>query len=206
MIELTKRAKKIVNELSKEEAKKVNSDTINTEHVFLALLSEQDSVAIKIIINLSVDIDKIRSDVQKMSFSANNKDSNLQSIIDGSITEAKSLKHNYVGTEHILLSLLKTESQLNSIFTSYKLTYKSVKNEINRLLNVTQTSPSETNKKSFENKKEQKTKLFIEEYARDLTDMAKNAKLDPVIGRETEIMRVIQTISRKTKNNPILVG
>lgn len=206
MIELTKRAKKIVNELSKEEAKKVNSDTINTEHVFLALLSEQDSVAIKIIINLSVDIDKIRSDVQKMSFSANNKDSNLQSIIDGSITEAKSLKHNYVGTEHILLSLLKTESQLSSIFTSYKLTYKSVKNEINRLLNVTQTSPSETNKKSFENKKEQKTKLFIEEYARDLTDMAKNAKLDPVIGRETEIMRVIQTISRKTKNNPILVG
>ena len=128
MIELTKRAKKIVNELSKEEAKKVNSDTINTEHVFLALLSEQDSVAIKIIINLSVDIDKIRSDVQKMSFSANNKDSNLQSIIDGSITEAKSLKHNYVGTEHILLSLLKTESQLSSIFTSYKLTYKSVKN------------------------------------------------------------------------------
>lgn len=206
MIELTKRAKKIVNELSKEEAKKVNSETVNSEHVFLALLSEQDSVAIKIILNLSIDIDKMRDDIQKFAITNPNRDNNLQTIIDASMTEAKNLKHNYVGTEHILLAILKTESSLNSIFNSYKLTYKGVKNEINRLLNVTQPAQSESTKKTFEGKKEQKTKLFIEEYARDLTDMAKNSKLDPVIGRETEIMRVIQTLSRKTKNNPILVG
>ena len=206
MIELTKRAKKIVNELSKEEAKKVNSETVNSEHVFLALLSEQDSVAIKIILNLSVDIDKMRDDIQNFAIANPNRDNNLQTIIEASMAEAKNLKHNYVGTEHILLAILKTESPLNSIFNSYKLTYKGVKNEINRLLNVTQPAQSESTKKTFENKKEQKTKLFIEEYARDLTDMAKNSKLDPVIGRETEIMRVIQTLSRKTKNNPILVG
>jgi ATP-dependent Clp protease ATP-binding subunit ClpC len=206
MIELTKRAKKIVNELSKEEAKKVNSETVNSEHVFLALLSEQDSVAIKIILNLSIDIDKMRDDIQKFAIANPNRDNNLQTIIDASMTEAKNLKHNYVGTEHILLAILKTESSLNSIFNSYKLTYKGVKNEINRLLNVTQPAQTESTKKTFEGKKEQKTKLFIEEYARDLTDMAKNSKLDPVIGRETEIMRVIQTLSRKTKNNPILVG
>lgn len=206
MIELTKRAKKIVNELSKEEAKKVNSDTVNSEHVFLALLSEQDSVAIKIILNLAVDIDKMRDDIQKFAYANPNRDNNLQTIIDASMNEAKNLKHNYVGTEHILLAILKTESSLNSIFNAYKLTYKGVKNEINRLLNVTQPTQAESTKKTYESKKEQKTKLFIEEYARDLTDMAKNAKLDPVIGRETEIMRVIQTLSRKTKNNPILVG
>ena len=206
MIELTKRAKKIVNELSKEEAKKVNSDTVNSEHVFLALLSEQDSVAIKIILNLAIDIDKMRDDIQKFAIANPNRDNNLQAIIDASMSEAKNLKHNYVGTEHILLAILKTESVLSSIFSSHKLTYKGVKNEINRLLNVTQPTQSESTKKTFENKKEQKTKLFIEEYARDLTDMAKNSKLDPVIGRETEIMRVIQTLSRKTKNNPILVG
>ena len=206
MIELTKRAKKIVNELSKEEAKKVNSDTVNSEHVFLALLSEQDSVAIKIILNLSVDIDKMRDDIQRFALANPNRENNLQIIIDASMSEAKNLKHNYVGTEHILLAILKTESPLNTVFNSYKLTYKAVKNEINRLLNVTQTTQPESTKKTFEGKKEQKTKLFIEEYARDLTDMAKNSKLDPVIGRETEIMRVIQTLSRKTKNNPILVG
>ena len=206
MIELTKRAKKIINEISKEEAKKVNSETINTEHVFLALLSEQDSVAIKIILNLAIDIDKIKNDVQAFCDNNKNIENNLQNIIDVSITEAKNLKHNYVGTEHILLAILKVESAISYIFTNYKLTHKMVKNEINRLLNVTQSSPNENTKKTFENKKEQKTKLFIEEYARDLTDMAKNSKLDPVIGRESEIMRVIQTLSRKTKNNPILVG
>ena len=206
MIELTKRAKKIINEISKEEAKKVNSETINTEHVFLALLSEQDSVAIKIILNLAIDIDKIKNDVQAFCDNNKNIENNLQNIIDVSITEAKNLKHNYVGTEHILLAILKVESAISYIFTNYKLTHKMVKNEINRLLNVTQSSPNENPKKTFENKKEQKTKLFIEEYARDLTDMAKNSKLDPVIGRESEIMRVIQTLSRKTKNNPILVG
>ena len=206
MIELTKRAKKIIHEISKEEAKKVNSETVNTEHVFLALLSEQDSVAIKIILNLAVDIDKMRSDIQNFAFNNKNKETNLQTIIEISTSEAKNLKHNYVGTEHILLSLLKIDSGVSTIFNNYKLNYKLVKNEINRLLNVTQSSPSENTKKTFEQKKEQKTKLFIEEYARDLTDMAKNSKLDPVIGRETEIMRVIQTLSRKTKNNPILVG
>jgi ATP-dependent Clp protease ATP-binding subunit ClpC len=157
MIELTKRAKKIVNELSKEEAKKVNSETVNSEHVFLALLSEQDSVAIKIILNLSIDIDKMRDDIQKFAIANPNRENNLQAIIDASMNEAKNLKHNYVGTEHILLAILKTESQLNSVFSSYKLTYKAVKNEINRLLNVTQTTQSETNKKTFESKKEQKT-------------------------------------------------
>ena len=206
MIELTKRAKKIVHDLSKEEAKKVNSETVNIEHVFLALLSEQDSVAIKIIINLSVDIEKMRSDIQRFAINNPNRENNLQIIIDASMNEAKNLKHNYVGTEHILLAILKADSLLSSIFNSYKLTYKTVKNEINRLLNVTQPSQQESTKKNFDNKKEQKNKLFIEEYARDLTDMAKNSKLDPVIGREIEIMRVIQTLSRKTKNNPILVG
>lgn len=204
MIELTKRAKKIVHELSKEEAKKTNSENANVEHVFLALLSEQDSVAIKIIINLAIDIDKIRKDVHLFAINNPNRENNFSSIIDASTSEAKALKHNYVGTEHILLAILKIESAISHIFVAHKLNYKSIKNEINRLLNV--SAPQSETKKTFEPKKEQKTKLFIEEYARDLTDMAKNSKLDPVIGRETEIMRVIQTLSRKTKNNPILVG
>jgi ATP-dependent Clp protease ATP-binding subunit ClpC len=204
MIELTKRAKKIVHELSKEEAKKTNTDTVSAEHVFLALLSEQDSVAIKIIINLSINIDNMKSDIQNFAFGNQNRNNNLQNVIDTSISEAKSLKHNYVGTEHILLAILKTDYGFSNIFNTYKLNYKTVKNEINRLLSV--SAPQGENKKTFENKKEQKTKLFIEDYARDLTDMAKNSKLDPVIGRETEIMRVVQTLSRKTKNNPILVG
>ena len=154
MIELTKRAKKIIHEISKEEAKKVNSETVNTEHVFLALLSEQDSVAIKIILNLAVDIDKMRSDIQNFAFNNKNKETNLQTIIEISTSEAKNLKHNYVGTEHILLSLLKIDSGVSTIFNNYKLNYKLVKNEINRLLNVTQSSPSENTKKTFEQKKE----------------------------------------------------
>ena len=123
MIELTKRAKKIVHDLSKEEAKKVNSETVNIEHVFLALLSEQDSVAIKIIINLSVDIEKMRSDIQRCAINNPNRENNLQIIIDASMNEAKNLKHNYVGTEHILLAILKADSLLSSIFNSYKLIF-----------------------------------------------------------------------------------
>jgi ATP-dependent Clp protease ATP-binding subunit ClpC len=217
MAEFTKRAKRVINEMAQEEAKKLGHDTVGPEHIFLGLLKEEDSVAVKILLNLNINLNELRKDVERRSREENlildlpSSQDRYQKIVEASNDEAKRMKHNYVGTEHILLALLRDNNNIaSSVLSSYSVNYNVIKSEILRLLGVSPASTvgvsSQGGQQSQQSRPEKSKTPILDEFARDLTQLAKDKKLDPVIGREKEIERVIQILSRKTKNNPVLIG
>jgi ATP-dependent Clp protease ATP-binding subunit ClpC len=221
MLEFTKRAKRVINEIAQDEAKRLGSDFIGPEHILLGLLKEEDSVAIKILTNLNINLSELRREVEKRTregsgallLDAAQGQDKYQKMIDVSKEEAKRLKHNYVGTEHILLALLRDNNNIaGGSLSSFSVNYNVIKSEILRLLGAppasavgagTTPNPSASNPPP---RAEKSKTPILDEFARDLTQLAKEKKLDPVIGRAKEIERVVQILSRKTKNNPVLIG
>ena len=218
MVEFTKRAKRVINEMAQEEAKRLGHDYVGPEHIFLGLLKEEDSVAVKILINLNINLNELKKDVERKSREENlimdlpGSHDKYQKIVEASREEAKRMKHNYVGTEHILLALLKDNNNIAAaVLSSYSVNYNVIKSEILRLLGVSPVgnvgvASGSQNPGSSQARPEKSKTPILDEFARDLTTLAKDRKLDPVIGREKEIERVIQILSRKTKNNPVLIG
>jgi ATP-dependent Clp protease ATP-binding subunit ClpC len=218
MVEFTKRAKRVINEMAQEEAKRLGHDYVGPEHIFLGLLKEEDSVAVKILINLNINLNELKKDVERKSREENlimdlpSSQDKYQKIVEASRDEAKRMKHNYVGTEHILLALLKDNNNIAAaVLSTYSVNYNVIKSEILRLLGVSPVgtvgvASGSQNPSSTGNRPEKSKTPILDEFARDLTILAKDRKLDPVIGREKEIERVIQILSRKTKNNPVLIG
>ncbi len=221
MLEFTKRAKRVINEIAQEEAKRLGSDFIGPEHILLGLLKEEDSVAIKILTNLNISLSELRKEVEKRTRESSGNllldvsqgQDKYQKMIEVSKEEAKRLKHTYVGTEHILLALLRDNNNLaGGALASFSVNYNVIKSEILRLLGAPPASAavgSGSNQQQGQAAapRQEKSKTpILDEFARDLTLLAKEKKLDPVIGRAKEIERVIQILSRKTKNNPVLVG
>ena len=218
MVEFTKRAKRVINEMAQEEAKRLGHDYVGPEHIFLGLLKEEDSVAVKILINLNINLNELKKDVERKSREENlimdlpTSQDKYQRIVEASRDEAKRMKHNYVGTEHILLALLKDNNNIAAaVLSSYSVNYNVIKSEILRLLGVSPVGTvgvaSGSQSQGTQNPRPEKSKTpILDEFARDLTALARDRKLDPVIGREKEIERVIQILSRKTKNNPVLIG
>jgi len=214
MFDFTKRAKKVLNEYAQQEAKRLGHDMIGPEHILLGLLREEDSVAIKILKNLQVDLKELKKEIERRAKQGSgalllelspNPDK-YQKIIDYSKEEARRLKHNYVGTEHILLALLRDSNNIvGATLAQFQINYSVIKGEILRILGVasnpTPSSTSQPRQLSEKNKTP-----TLDEFARDLTQMAYERKLDPVIGRETEITRLTQVLCRRTKNNPVLIG
>lgn len=221
MLEFTKRAKRVINEIAQDEAKRLGSDFIGPEHILLGLLKEEDSVAIKILTNLNINLSELRREVEKRTregsgallLDAAQGQDKYQKMIDVSKEEAKRLKHNYVGTEHILLALLRDNNNIaGGSLSSFSVNYNVIKSEILRLLGAPPasavgagTTPNPTSGPTAPRTEKSKTPI-LDEFARDLTQLAREKKLDPVIGRAKEIERVIQILSRKTKNNPVLIG
>lgn len=223
MLEFTKRAKRVINEIAQDEAKRLGSDFIGPEHILLGLLREEDSVAIKILTNLNINLNELRKEVEKRTregsgallLDVSQGQDKYQKMIEVSKEEAKRLKHNYVGTEHILLALLRDNNNIaGGSLSSFSVNYNVIKSEILRLLGAPPAStvgtgatqgPAQTTTQSQPRQEKSKTPI-LDEFARDLTQLAREKKLDPVIGRSKEIERVIQILSRKTKNNPVLVG
>jgi ATP-dependent Clp protease ATP-binding subunit ClpC len=221
MLEFTKRAKRVINEIAQDEAKRLGSDFIGPEHILLGLLKEEDSVAIKILTNLNISLSELRREVEKRTregsgallLDATQGQDKYQKMIDISKEEAKRLKHNYVGTEHILLALLRDNNNIaGGSLSSFSVNYNVIKSEILRLLGAPPASsvgvgtiPNPSSANNPPRTEKSKTPI-LDEFARDLTQHAKDKKLDPVIGRAKEIERVIQILSRKTKNNPVLIG
>ncbi|GIX42172.1 MAG: ATP-dependent Clp protease ATP-binding subunit ClpC [Leptospiraceae bacterium] len=213
MFDFTKRAKKVLNEYAQQEAKRLGHDMIGPEHILLGLLREEDSVAIKILKNLQVDLKELKKEVERRAKQGSgalllelspNPDK-YQKIIDYSKEEARRLKHNYVGTEHILLALLRDSNNIaGATLAQFQINYSVIKGEILRILGVAST-PTSSSPQSRHVPEKNKTPT-LDEFARDLTQMAYDRKLDPVIGRETEITRLTQVLCRKTKNNPVLIG
>ena len=203
----TERAKKVLT-LAQEEAERSHHSYIGTEHLLLGLLREGEGLAAKVLNNLGVEIGKVRQTIESV-LGRNERiiiqqiipTSRVKKVIEISFEEARRMGHNYVGTEHLLLGLLiEGEGIAAHVLEDLGASLDKVRAEIERLLHDSTQEESEPAPK-----KPSKTPL-LDQFGRDLTELARKNALDPVIGREQEIERVIQILSRRTKNNPALIG
>jgi ATP-dependent Clp protease ATP-binding subunit ClpC len=204
----TERARKVLV-LAKEEARRFNHDYIGTEHILLGLIREGEGVACAVLQNIGMDIGRLRAEIEKL-MSPGAAASVLGDIpftprakkaLELATEEARSLGHNYIGTEHILLGLLREEEGIASqVLFSLGVDIRKAKNEIAALLGGAAGASHSQTKRSAS-----KTPA-LDSFGRDLTKLQKEGELDPVIGRRAEIERVIQVLSRRTKNNPVLLG
>ncbi len=204
----TERVRKVI-QLAREEAMRFNHDYIGTEHLLLGLVKEGEGIASAALANLGVDLKTLRLEVEKLveqgpaTVSVGEIPFNPQAkkVLELSVEEARKFGHNYIGTEHLLLGLIKEgEGIAAHVLDNMKVDVEKVQREIVKLLG----GPTSKFSTSAESKKTQTPAL--DAFGRDLTALAREDKLDPVIGREDEIERVIQILSRRTKNNPVLIG
>jgi len=205
----TERARKVIL-LAKEEAKRFNHDYIGTEHILLGLIREGEGVAAAVLQKLGLSPEKIRLEVEKLVQSGPSTmvsgdipfTPKAKKVIELAMEEARSLGHNYIGTEHLLLGLIREgEGVASQVLMNLGLDLNRVRNEVITLLGSSSPAPmSGTGTGS-------RTKTpALDAFGRDLTQLAREGKLDPVIGRSEEIERVTQILARRTKNNPVLLG
>ena len=202
----TERARKVLT-LAQEEAQRFNHNYIGTEHLLLGLVREGDGVAAKVLANLGVELPKVRSAVE---FIIGRGDRSVtgdigltpraKKVIELAVDEARRLNHHYIGTEHLLLGLVREgEGIAAGVLESLGVSLEKVRNQIIHVLNQSQPYSQQ------ESKQTSRTPV-IDQMGMDLTAAARAGKLDPLIGRAKEIERVIQILSRRTKNNPALIG
>lgn len=205
----TERARKVVY-LAQQEAARLGHNVVGTEHLLLGLLSEGEGVAAKALESLDIRLDKIRDEVEKIIGSGETNPfgeipftPRAKRVLELAVDEGRQLGHNYVGTEHILLGLIREgEGVAAQVLKNLGADLDRVRKEVIALLGGNTGGYSE---QPGVPRGSNKTPT-LNQFGRDLTDLAKIGKLDPVIGRENEIERVIQVLSRRTKNNPVLIG
>ncbi len=211
----TDRARKVMA-LANQEAQRFNHEYIGTEHILLGLVKEGSGVGANVLKNLDVDLRKVRLEVEKLVKSGPEtvtmgklpQTPRAKKVIEYAIEEARNLNHNYVGTEHLLLGLLREQDGVAAqVLMNLNLRLEDVREEVLNLLGASEegddmgssTVPGET-------KKGKSKTPALDSFGRDLTEIAKQGKLDPVIGRAAEIERIIQILCRRQKNNPVLLG
>ena len=203
----SERARRVLS-LAQEEAERFNHNYIGTEHILLGLVRETDGVAARVLSNLGVDLNKVRSAVE---FIIGRGDRPAQGeigltprakkVVELAVDEARRMTHTYIGTEHLLIGLLREgEGVAAGVLESLGVTLDKVRSETHRILS--QTTPAAS---GYGSRSSTRTPT-LDQLGIDLTAAARAGKLDPVIGREQEIQRVIQILSRRTKNNPVLMG
>jgi ATP-dependent Clp protease ATP-binding subunit ClpC len=213
----TDRARKVMA-LANQEAQRFNHEFIGTEHILLGLVKEGSGVGATVLKNLDVDIKKLRLEVEKLVHSGPDmvtmgklpQTPRAKKVIEYAIEEARSLNHNYVGTEHILLGLLReTEGIAAQVLMNLGLKLEDVRQEVLNLLGAgVEGGPIDLGMKmapAAGRRAKSKTPA-LDSFGRDLTELAVEGELDPVIGRKDEIERLIQILCRRTKNNPVLLG
>ena len=204
----TERAQKVMV-YSQEEAIRQNYNYIGTEHILLGILREGEGIAAQVLNNKGVNLDTVRQQVEALVGKGQQEVGQVvgytprtKTILELSVEEARSLGQNYIGTEHLLLALIREgEGVAAQILAAMGLNFDSIRQEIIGLLD----SEGARGKRGEASAKGSNTPN-LNQYGRDLTEMAREGKLDPIIGREKEIERVIQILSRRTKNNPALIG
>ena len=211
---LTSRAKKVLELYAKEEAKRLNHDLVTPEHVLLGLLHETDALAARSLLRLNIDLNKIKTQLEfLMPKSLGTKlygniptSPRVQKLISHSAEEARALGHNYIGTEHLLLGILREEKETAfGVLSSLGIEITALRQEILKILGI--NPQINTNEKSTSDEVSKKIRTpTLDQFARDLTKLAREKKLDRVIGRSHEVMRVIQILARRKKNNPMLLG
>ena len=201
--------------LARKEAQRFNHDFIGTEHILLGLIQEGSGVAANVLKNLGVEISKIRSEIEKNVQSGPSMVTmgqlpftpRAKKVLELSMEEANELGHNYIGTEHLLLGLIRENDGVAAqVLLDLNLKLEDVRFEVLELLGADSEPESAIPQSSSEGKKGRSKTPALDAFGRDLTELARESKLDPVIGRHDEIERVIQILSRRTKNNPVLLG
>jgi len=200
----TDRGRKIVI-LAREEAERHQNDYLGTEHVVLALLREGDGVALAVMKKMGLSVEQVRLEIERnlpaavapTGYGEIPFTPRAKRMIEYAVEEAKLLGHNYIGSEHLLLGLLREEEGIGG---------KILRSLGGNLLTARQLTVNLLRKSASREKEKKSATPALDEFGRDLTQMAAAGMLDPVIGRENEIERVLHILSRRTKNNPVLVG
>ena len=207
----TDRARRVVV-LAQEEARMLNHNYIGTEHILLGLIHEGEGVAAKALESLNISLDAVRQQVEEMIGQGQQAPSGhipftprAKKVLELSLREALQLGHNYIGTEHILLGLIREgEGVAAQVLVKLGADLNKVRQQVIQLLSGYQGKEPATSGGPQEGTPS--SSLVLDQFGRNLTQAAREAKLDPVIGREKEIERVMQVLSRRTKNNPVLIG
>ncbi len=213
----TERARQVVV-LAQEEARTLKHNYIGTEHILLGLLREEEGLAARVLESLDITVERVRAQVVRIVGSGEEVTSGqipftprAKKVLELALREALSLGHNYIGTEHILLGLVReNEGVAARILLDFDADSEKIRNEVIRMLSGPggrrqsgQGAGAGASGASGEGKKSSK---LLDQFGRNLTKLAAEGKLDPVVGRETEIERIMQILSRRTKNNPVLIG
>ena len=202
----TERVRKVMY-LAREEAGRLQHDYIGTEHLLLGLIREGEGIAANVLTNLGLDLEVIRQTVESMVAAPGSTltlgeipfTPKAKRVLELAIEEARQLGHNYVGTEHLLLGLIREgEGVAARVLQELGVDRKKVRDETLRLLGGPPTGKTQDEEKS--------ETPALNQFGRDLTQLAREGKLDPIIGREDEIERVVQVLCRRKKNNPVLIG
>ncbi|NLN06228.1 MAG: ATP-dependent Clp protease ATP-binding subunit [Firmicutes bacterium] len=202
----TQRAQKVLL-LAQEEARRLSHNFVGTEHILLGLVREGSGIAARVLLSLGVELDAVRTEIEKLMGKGDRHVSlNLsytpraKKVIELAFEEARNLGHNYVGTEHLLLGLIREgEGIAAQVLTNMGIDLDRARKSVLVLLGGAEGQPQSESGQAT-------STPTVDQFGRDLTKLAKEGKLDPVIGREAEIERVIQVLSRRTKNNPCLIG
>ena len=213
----TDRAKKVMN-LARQEAQRFNHEYLGTEHVLLGLVQEGSGVAANVLKNMGIDLDRIRAEVEKLVKTGPSMVTmgqlpftpRAKKVLELSMEEASNLGHNYIGTEHLLLGLIKeNEGIAAKVLTNLGVKLEDVREEVLEFLGADPTEEDDEEgpaDPAMQGEAGKSKTPALDAFGRDLTELAREGKLDNVIGRENEIERVIQILSRRTKNNPVLLG
>ena len=202
----SERARRVLS-LAQEEAQRFNHNYIGTEHILLGLVRETEGVAARVLSGLSVDLTKVRTAVEfiigrgeRPAQGEIGLTPRAKKVVELAVDEARRMNHTYIGTEHLLIGLLREgEGVAAGVLESLGVNLEKVRAETHRILSNSGGSGSGSSRSST------KTPM-LDQLGVDLTNAALGDKLDPVVGRDTEIERIIQILSRRTKNNPVLVG
>ncbi len=206
----TERARQVVV-LAQDEARALKHNYIGTEHILLGLLREEEGLAARVLESLDITVEEVRAQVARIVGQGDEVTTGqipftprAKKVLELALREALSLGHNYIGTEHILLGLVReNEGVAARILLDFDADAEKIRNEIIRMLSGPGRRQGGTAGASGEKGKSSK---LLDQFGRNLTKQAQEGKLDPVVGRQTEIERVMQILSRRTKNNPVLIG
>jgi ATP-dependent Clp protease ATP-binding subunit ClpC len=213
MERFTQRARRVLS-LAHQEAERARNNNIGTEHLLLGLMDEEGGVAGRVLRELGMTSDRVREVIRRVTTSSTSFDpsrvelaSDTQQVLEHAVDEARRLGHHYIGTEHILLGLVRVDSAAMEVLRRLGVTAEQIRRQTRRVLNESaSSSPTPAGSGSSRNPSSNPKTPLIDQLASDLTTKAEEKKLDPVIGRQMEIERVIQILARRTKNNPALIG
>jgi ATP-dependent Clp protease ATP-binding subunit ClpC len=217
MERFTQRARRVLS-LAHQEAERAHQNLIGTEHLLIGLVEEEGGVAGRVLREMGLETDRVREMVNRLTGEGRSPDDKIelsnetQQVLEFAIEEARRLGHHYIGTEHLLLGLVRGEGTALETLRRLGVTPDDVRRQTRRVLQESSSSspapagPAKEPQKTPQGQQQNAKTPLIDQLATDLTSRAEQGKLDPVIGRQREIERVIQILARRTKNNPALIG